>query len=65
MKRDDTLRAIQFAGYHGDTSAATRLLLECKRTVSYTAWQEAYKRGAQKKVNGVRCACAACLRASP
>jgi hypothetical protein len=62
VKRKDLIRAIQFAGYHNDSSAATRLLLQNVGKVSYQVWSEAFKQGQRAKVNGARCNCSACQK---
>lgn len=57
-KRDQALALARIAGYHGDTAAYTRLLVE--RRVARPAMAQAYSTGARMKERGVPCACSDC-----
>ena len=58
MTRKDAIALITLAGYHGDTQTALRIYTE--KRVSYTAYSEAYARGAQLKQEGMACTCFEC-----
>ncbi|AIG04669.1 hypothetical protein HZ99_21700 [Pseudomonas fluorescens] len=58
MTRKDAIALIKLAGYHGDTKTALRIYTENR--VSYTAYSEAYARGAQLKQEGMACTCFEC-----
>lgn len=58
MKRQDALRVLKFAGYHGDTKTLIRVYVE--ERVSYDAAQDAYGEGKQMKANGMKCNCRDC-----
>ena len=58
MKRKDALNLIMYAGYHADKKEATRLYIENR--VSFAAFQEHYRMGANLKERGMRCGCYEC-----
>lgn len=62
-KRSDTLGAIRFAGYHGDSRTAIRLALDNR--VSNKILREQFALGAQRRAEGVRCGCHECKTPNP
>lgn len=58
MTRADTIRALQFAGWHRDMGAFTRLY--CENRISIHAAREAYAQGYQMRENGMTCNCFDC-----
>lgn len=58
MKRKDLTALLTFAGYHADSSAFTRLLVENR--ISIAAAREHYSAGASARRAGVRCGCSEC-----
>ena len=58
MKRADALRAMTFAGYHGDAATFTGLLIEAR--VARAKAREAFRAGEQAKARGIRCGCPEC-----
>lgn len=66
MKKDGTptrreveLSYARIAGYHDDSYAMTRALVE-RQTASEKAIREAFQIGQRMKTNGVKCACPNC-----
>lgn len=60
-KRALALERLKYAGYHGDTAALVRLYVQNR--ISYPVAQEAYRRGQNAKIFGVKCTCSACTQA--
>lgn len=58
MKRAHAINAMKFAGYHGDKSAFTGLLIGSR--VSYPVALDAYREGERARASGIRCACHEC-----
>jgi hypothetical protein len=58
MNRADTLRHLQFAGYHDDRAAFTRLYLENR--ISLPSANEAFRLGRSALAAGVPCGCSTC-----
>ena len=58
MKRADLLGLLRFAGYHGDSAAFTRLLVEHR--ISRRVADDAYSAGRAARVAGQRCGCTDC-----
>lgn len=63
MKREQLTAALRTAGYHDDTAAFTRLLVENR--IAKDRAQAAYDSGRQARAAGVRCDCDACKAAAP
>lgn len=63
MKRADKLRAMRFFGYHDDSAAWTRLLIE-RPAVAYAKALAEWRAGQQAKLAGVPCGCPACSGAA-
>lgn len=59
-KRETVLQQIKVAGYHGDSRAATRLLIE--NPVSRKNYNLAWEAGVAAKRAGVPCECYLCKR---
>lgn len=58
MRRKDALRAIRFAGYHGERAPLVRLFVEAR-----IAWDRAraeWEAGARARAEGLPCGCPAC-----
>lgn len=58
MKRQDALQAIVYAGYHGDKSGGTRLMLENR--ISLSVYNDYFSQGRTARERGVRCNCSEC-----
>lgn len=60
MTRAVALALARVAGYHADTRAWTRLLIEAR--VNRPAMRAAYDQGVRARAAGVRCICRECSR---
>jgi hypothetical protein len=60
MKRKDVLAFARIAGYHADSAAFVRLLVENR--VSRESMNEAWSSGVTAKKKGVSCACHQCKK---
>lgn len=58
MRRQDLIALVKIAGYHEDTKAGARLLVEHR--LSITAYQVAFNTGRKMKELGAQCACWQC-----
>jgi len=60
MKRADAIAWIRIAGYHNDSKAFTRLLIENRvsREAANTAWSS----GIKAKAGGMGCTCHHCKK---
>jgi hypothetical protein len=58
VNRSQRIQRLRVAGYHHDTAAYTRLLIEAH--VNRAAAREAYLEGVRAKFRGLPCACAQC-----
>ena len=58
MTRPQLLTHLRTAGYHGDSQAFTRLLIENRITTQKA--RRAWREGQAVRANGVRCDCADC-----
>ena len=58
MKRSVLLTLLRTAGYHGDRTGFTRLLIEGRITMDKA--QRAYREGEAAKLAGVTCDCREC-----
>ena len=63
MKRADALAWMRIAGYHNDSKAFTRLLIENR--VSRKAADEAWAKGVKAKEIGIGCTCLHCQKQAP
>lgn len=57
-KRNTALAEARIAGYHGNNSYFTRLIIEAR--VNRQAMNSAWANGAAAKIAGVRCDCSYC-----
>ncbi len=60
LTRKEAINLIQFAGYHNDPAASTRLYIENR--ISQAAAQRAFATGAQKRKQGMPCGCHDCQK---
>lgn len=60
--RSTALALARVAGYHNDSRAFTRLIVECR--VARAAMNEAWTAGARAKAAGVACTCRECARST-
>lgn len=58
MTRKDALFFARVAGYHNDTKAGTRILVESR--ISRKAYNQAFNSGASQRANGIPCFCTKC-----
>jgi hypothetical protein len=59
-KREAMLDRVRYAGYHGDMTKATGLLIDGAGIFSTAAWRVAYRQGQDRKADGMRCNCPEC-----
>jgi len=62
--KKETINWMRFAGYHDDSAAFTRLLIE-RGAVGYTAAMEAWSHGVRCKEQGMKCHCPKCNPKQP
>jgi hypothetical protein len=62
MNRKQLIGQIEYAGYHNDTKMGVRLY--CENRISFKSYNEAFRAGQQKRINGMKCNCQECKKLS-